>query len=112
MTKLSLPPGSLGLPAIGETLDFFRDGQFGNKRHKKYGPVFKTSLFGQPTTFLKGVEANQFILTHENQYFEVRWPPSLKALLGYSLSLQIGAMHQSRRKILAQAFMPRALSSY
>ncbi len=111
-TELSLPPGSLGLPAIGETLDFFKDGQFGNKRHKKYGPVFKTSLFGKPTIFLKGAEANQFILTHENQYFEVQWPPSLKALLGYSLSLQIGAMHQSRRKILAQAFMPRALSSY
>ena len=110
--KLSLLPGSLGLPVVGETLDFLRDGQFGNKRHKKYGPVFKTSIFGQPTIFLKGAEANQFILTHENQYFQVQWPPSLKALLGYSLSIQIGTMHQSRRKILAQAFMPRALSSY
>jgi retinoid hydroxylase len=110
--KLPLPPGSLGLPVVGETLDFFKDGQFGQKRHKKYGSVFKTSLFGQPTIFLKGAEANQFILTHENQYFQVQWPPSLKALLGYSLSLQIGAMHQSRRRILAQAFMPRALSSY
>lgn len=109
---LPLPPGSLGWPIIGETLSFFRDSQFAQKRHQRYGPVFKTNLLGQPTVILKGAEANQFILTHENQYFQVQWPPSTAALLGNSLALQIGAVHQGRRKLLAQAFMPRALSGY
>ncbi len=107
-----LPPGQMGLPFVGETLQFFRDRNFGSKRHAQYGDVFKTQILGQPTIFVKGAAANQFILTHENEYFQVQWPPSTAALLGDSLATQMGDMHQSRRKLLAQAFMPRALSGY
>jgi retinoid hydroxylase len=109
---LPLPPGSLGWPFLGETLSFFRDSQFVQKRQQRYGPVFRTNILGQPTVILKGAEANQFILTHENQYFQVQWPPSTRILLGNSLAIQIGSAHQGRRKLLAQAFMPRALSGY
>ncbi|MBD3882471.1 cytochrome P450 [Phormidium tenue FACHB-886] len=111
---LSKPiPGSFGLPIVGETLSFFRDSQFAQKRHQKYGAVFKTRLLGSPTLFMQGVEANRFVLTHENQFFEVAWPPSTEALLGnLSLALQTGDVHQNRRKLLAQAFLPRALSGY
>ena len=112
-SNLPLPPGDFGLPLIGDTLSFFRDPNYGAKQHKKYGPIFKTSLLGSPTLFVKGAEANQFVLTNENNYFVVSWPPSTKALLGnLSLALQTGGEHQNRRKLLAQAFMPRALSGY
>jgi cytochrome P450 len=108
-----LPPGNLGLPVIGETIAFFTDRDFAQKRHAKYGPVFKTNLFGQTTVFLQGAEGNRFILSHENEYFQVSWPPSVKQLLGpLSLALQTGPQHMNRRKILAQAFQPRALSGY
>jgi retinoid hydroxylase len=112
IAALPIPPGSQGWPVLGETLSFLRDSQFVQKRHQRYGPVFRTHMMGQPTIILKGAEANQFILTHENQYFEVQWPPSTKVLLGNSLAMQMGAAHQGRRKLLAQAFMPRALSGY
>jgi retinoid hydroxylase len=112
IAALPIPPGSKGWPVLGETLSFLRDSQFVQKRHQRYGPVFRTHMMGQPTIILKGAEANQFILTHENQYFEVQWPPSTKVLLGNSLAMQMGAAHQGRRKLLAQAFMPRALSGY
>ena len=113
VADLPIPPGSFSWPLVGETLQFFRDGQFAKKRHAKYGSVFKTRLLGSPTIFVEGAAASQFILTHENQYFRVQWPPSTKALLGdNSLAMQNGLVHQSRRKLLAQAFMPRALSSY
>jgi retinoid hydroxylase len=112
IATLPIPPGSQGWPVLGETLSFLRDSQFVQKRHQRYGPVFRTHMMGQPTIILKGAEANQFILTHENQYFEVQWPPSTKVLLGNSLAMQMGAAHQGRRKLLAQAFMPRALSGY
>jgi retinoid hydroxylase len=109
----TLPPGSMGLPLIGETIDFFRDRNFATKRHQRYGKIFKTNIFGQPTIFLKGAEGNRFILSNENEYFRVSWPPSVKALLGdLSLALQTGHVHTSRRKLLAQAFQPRALSGY
>lgn len=111
--SLPLPPGNFGLPVLGETLGFLRDAQFAQKRHQRYGPIFKTRLFGKPTIFLKGATANCFIFTHENQNFSVSWPLSTKALLGpLSLALQTGTEHQKRRKLLAQAFMPRALSGY
>lgn len=110
---LPLPPGSFGLPLIGDTIAFFTDPNFGKRKHEQYGPIFKSSLLGNPTLFVKGSAANQFIFSKENQYFQVSWPPSTKALLGnLSLALQTGHEHQSRRKLLAQAFMPRSLSGY
>lgn len=112
-SDLSVPPGELGLPFLGETLQFFRDPNYTNKKHQQYGPIFKTRLLGTETIFVKGSEANQFVLGNENRYFQVSWPPSTRALLGkLSLALQTGGEHQNRRKLLAQAFMPRALSGY
>lgn len=110
---LPLPPGNYGLPWIGETLSFFNDPDFAQQRFQRYGDIFKTRLFGQPTIFIKGTAANRFILTGENQNFVVSWPTSTRLLLGQnSLALQMGDMHQKRRKLLAQAFLPRALSGY
>ncbi|MBD1829621.1 cytochrome P450 [Microcoleus vaginatus GB1-A2] len=110
---MALPPGSFGLPLIGDTINFLQDSQFAKKRQQQYGNIFKTSIFGQPTVFMCGQEANLFVLSNENQYFAVTWPPSTKALLGpLSLALQTGANHQNRRKLLYQAFQPRALAGY
>jgi len=111
-SKLPLPPGQFGLPLLGETLKFFRDSKFAQKRHQQYGDIFKTRLLGIPTIFMRGVAANRFVLT-DDSYFEVTWPPSTRALLGsLSLALQTGNIHQQRRKLLAQAFLPRSLSGY
>ncbi len=108
-----LPLGSFGLPLIGETLSVLQDPLFAQKRHQKYGPVFKTKLYGRPTIFLTGAEANRFVLTHENQYFSNNLPQSTKVLLGpAALSVQTGVEHQQRRKLLSQAFQPRALAGY
>ncbi|CAN7072372.1 unnamed protein product [Brassica oleracea var. botrytis] len=47
-----LPPGSMGFPIIGETLEFMRPHDafqlptFLTKKILRYGPVFRTSLFG------------------------------------------------------------------
>ncbi|HAG83630.1 MAG TPA: cytochrome P450 [Cyanobacteria bacterium UBA12227] len=113
ITSLPLPPGDLGLPLIGETIAFLQDSDFAQKRHKKYGPIFKTHLFGRPTVMAIGAEANRFLLTHENQYFAATWPHTTKVLLGSaSLSVQQGSEHIQRRKLLSQAFQPRALAGY
>lgn len=110
--SLPLPAGRFGLPFIGETISFLRDPNFTENRHKQYGPIFKTHLFGRPTVMLLGAEANHLLLT-ENQYFAISWPHSTKVLLGpASLSVQTGTEHQKRRKLLSQAFQPRALAGY
>ncbi len=48
-----------------------------------------------------------------NENIQVKFPPSIEALLGPSaLSVQTGEIHKNRRQILYEAFQPRALSSY
>jgi cytochrome P450 len=111
--SLPLPPGSFGLPLIGETIGLLRDPNFVDKRYERYGSIFKTHLFGRPTVYMLGAEANRFLLTNENQNFSISWPYSTKVLLGpASLSVQTGDVHQKRRKLLSQAFQPRALAGY
>jgi cytochrome P450 len=112
-TELPLPPGSAGLPVIGETIAFLTDGKFAFKRREKYGEVFRTNLFGRPTVIIYGPEANRFLLTNENKYFAATWPKSTRILLGSaSMAVHTGDFHSSRRRLLYQAFQPRALANY
>ena len=109
-----LPPGSFGLPLLGEILEFVSNTEtFAAKRHDLYGPVFKTKLMNQPTVFAKGAEANKFILTNDSTYFRANSLPSMQMLLGdNSLSMQMGDVHARRRRLLAKAFSPRVLDAY
>ena len=112
-SSLPLPPGELGLPFLGETISFFRDRNFNQKRQAKYGKVYKTSIFGRPNVIMVGAEANNFLFKNENKYVIASWPKSTRVLLGStSLSVRTGDFHTSRRKLLYQAFQPRALTSY
>lgn len=113
MENLQTSQGKLGLPIIGETLNFLLDPDYAIKKKRQYGNVFKTQIFGSPSVFMIGAEANQFIFANESKYFDVNWPASTKALLGSkSLAMQSGHTHTSRRKLMVQAFQPRALASY
>ncbi|KAM0914425.1 hypothetical protein ACQ4PT_011601 [Festuca glaucescens] len=65
--RTNLPPGSLGLPVLGQTLGFLR-AMRGNSldrwvrdRVDRYGPVSKLSLLGSSTVLLTGPAANKFI---------------------------------------------------
>lgn len=113
-TEYPLPPGSLGLPIIGETVSFLRDKNFAKKRQQQYGSIFKTKILGRPTVVMIGPEANQFILSTHMDCFSWRdgWPQSFKELLGRSLFLQEGEEHKRNRKLLMPAFHGVALTSY
>ncbi|MGL6343427.1 MAG: cytochrome P450, partial [Waterburya sp.] len=79
----------------------------------KYGKLYQTSVFGRPTVMMVGSEANTFLFRHENKYVVSTWPKSTKVLLGQaSLAVRNGSFHTSRRKLLYEAFQPRALASY
>ncbi|XP_026412669.1 beta-amyrin 28-monooxygenase-like isoform X2 [Papaver somniferum] len=86
-----LPPGSLGWPIVGETLEFQRLGQCGKsdefpvQRMNKYNrEIFKTHLFGEKTITLCGATGNKFLFTGEKTYVLTWWPNSLKKLFGDS----------------------------
>ena len=112
--NLPLPPGSLGLPWIGETLSFLRDPNFALKRQQQYGSLFKSRIIGQPTVFFCGPEANEFLLSSHADCFSWRggWPDTFKELLGESLFLQEGEEHRRNRRLLMPAFHGKALEGY
>ena len=113
ISSLPLPPGDSGLPFIGETVSFFTDSEFNQKKIAKYGKVYRTNIFGNDTVTMIGAEANNFLLRNENKYVVSTWPKSTRILLGdLSLAVKNGEFHKSRRQILYQAFQPRALDSY
>ncbi|PZO19633.1 MAG: cytochrome P450 [Leptolyngbya foveolarum] len=113
-SPLPLPPGTMGLPLIGETIGFIRDPQFARKRQAQHGSLFKTHILGRPTACFCGPEANEFLLSSHADSFSWRggWPGTFKELLGESLFLQEGAEHQRNRRLLMPAFHGRALEGY
>ena len=111
--SLPEPPGDRGLPLIGETISFFTDSDFSRKKIEKYGKIYQTNIFGNPTAIFIGADANTFLFRNENKYVASTWPKSTRILLGQkSLAVNNGSFHTSRRKLLYQAFQPRALDSY
>lgn len=109
-----LPPGSFGLPFVGETIKFLRDPNFAAKRQAQYGSIFKSRIIGQPTVFFCGPEANEFLLASHADCFSWRggWPGTFKELLGESLFLQEGEEHRRNRRLLMPAFHGKALEGY
>ncbi|BAZ45792.1 cytochrome P450 [Chondrocystis sp. NIES-4102] len=113
LNDLPQPPGNKGLPLIGETISFLNDPDFNQKRIAQYGKIYKTSVFGRPTVMMIGSEANTFLFRNENRYVVATWPKSTRVLLGKaSLAVNHGSLHTNRRKLLYEAFQPRALASY
>jgi retinoid hydroxylase len=109
-----LPPGSFGLPIIGERPRIL-DIDYLMEQYKKHGPVFKTRIlsFGNVAVFL-GPEANRFLLSTGMHHFSWRngWPVTFKSLLGESLFVQDGVEHRAKRKLLMPAFHRDALHNY
>ncbi|KAK9170580.1 hypothetical protein Syun_002720 [Stephania yunnanensis] len=67
-----LPPGRLGWPIVGESLELQglarlgRQGEFIDERRKRYNrDVFKTAILGEKTIAICGAAGNKFIFTSE-----------------------------------------------
>nr|GMD02076.1 cytochrome P450 90A1 [Ipomoea batatas] len=109
--KRHLPPGTFGLPFLGETLQLIsaykteNPEPFVDDRVGKYGAVFTTHIFGEPTVFSADPELNRFVLQNEGRLFEASYPASIANLLGrYSLVLMSGTLHK-RMHSLTMSFV-------
>jgi len=99
--RYKLPPGSLGLPFVGETMQLIsayktdNPEPFIDQRVNRYGSIFTTHVFGEPTVFSADPETNRFILMNEGKLFECSYPGSISNLLGkHSLLLMKGSLHK------------------
>ncbi|CAL1355815.1 unnamed protein product [Linum trigynum] len=99
------PPGSRGLPLIGETLQFmaairsnrgFYD--FVRIRRLRYGSCFKTSIFGSTHVFVSSTESAKAILNNESGRFSKHYIGSIAELVGEK-SLLLCASQQHHKMI-------------
>ncbi|XP_071728954.1 cytochrome P450 87A3-like [Rutidosis leptorrhynchoides] len=96
-----LPPGSMGLPLLGETLQFIAPNQtnwdvhpFFQERMRRYGSVFRTSIIGLKVIVSTDSDLNYKIFQKENQ-FQHWYPDSFSKILGkQNVSTSQGALHK------------------
>ncbi|GMI67759.1 cytochrome P450, family 718 [Hibiscus trionum] len=118
-SKRKLPPGQLGLPLLGETMEFYRAQRsnrlfedFVEPRVAKYGKIFKTSLMGSPTVVVNGAEANRFILSNEFKLVISSWPSSSVQLMGRnSIMEKQGEHHRFQRGLITSSLSYSALET-
>jgi cytochrome P450 len=95
-----------------ETLAFFREGDFAQRRFERHGNVFQTRLLGQPLVFIRGEAAISALLA-QGEACEGWWPTSVRQLLGSrSLANRHGEGHRARRRVVGQLFTAAALRRY
>ncbi|XP_076101812.1 cytochrome P450 26A1-like [Mytilus galloprovincialis] len=115
LSHLPIPPGTLGYPFIGETIEFIRkNDRFYKSRQDKYGSVYRTHVLGRPTIRVSGAHNLRKILMSENSYVSSQWPPSIRKVLGpYALSMMDDIHeHKERKRLLINLFLPDALNDH
>ncbi|PKU67020.1 Cytochrome P450 90B1 [Dendrobium catenatum] len=102
----NLPPGSRGFPLLGETFGYLKPhsattiGKFMELHINRYGKIYRSNLFGEPTIVSADAGLNRFILLNEGRLFECSYPKSIGGILGkWSMLVLVGEMHQSMRMI-------------
>jgi len=112
----TLPPGSDGLPLVGETLAFVKNVfAFIGERRARHGDVFRTHILGSPTVFITGPQHTPTWLDATKIERAGALPGNLLALFGGNadiVPLLDGEAHAQRKRSLLAAFSPAALAGY
>jgi cytochrome P450 len=112
---VKLPPGSSGLPLVGETLPFLSD-MFGfiRARTERHGPVFRSHSLGHHTAFISGPEVCEQWLDENNIQRAGSFPAPVEQLFAGPgiLPLMDGAEHRVRKELVMAAFSREALAGY
>ena len=101
MTAKGLPPGRLGLPWLGETLSIMRSNHgFYQDRLARYGPIFKTRLFGNDFVVFTGHAAFHQFATDPRIERGDADPISIEHMFRGSLALIDGDDHLVRKTVM------------
>jgi retinoid hydroxylase len=108
-------PGSLGLPIVGNIIEFFRDRELLYwKLYWQHGKIHKTSILGNKYVLLIGPEANRLGLKDnaENLSTRLGWKLLQPVLSDDMILLQDGDKHRTSRKLILPIFHQQAIASY
>ncbi|KAL1337012.1 hypothetical protein AAHE18_10G104400 [Arachis hypogaea] len=108
-SKPKLPPGSMGWPYVGETLQLYSQDPniFFASKQKRYGEIFKTHILGCPCVMLASPEGARFVLVTHAHLFKPTYPKSKEKLIGPSaLFFHQGHYHTLIRKLVQNSLSP------
>ncbi|GFS33253.1 cytochrome P450, family 87, subfamily A, polypeptide 2 [Actinidia rufa] len=111
-----LPPGSMGLPLLGETLQFLAPNtssdipQFIKQRVKRYGPIFRTSLVMRPVIVSTDPDLSHFIFQQEGKLFKSWYPDTFTEIFGrQNVGSLHGFMYKYLKNMVLNLFGPESL---
>lgn len=105
-TSAKLPPGSMGWPYIGQTLQLYSQDPnlFFFSKQKRYGEIFKTNILGCKCVMLASPEAARFVLVTQSHLFKPTYPKSKERLIGpCALFFHQGEYHLRLRKLIQRS---------
>lgn len=108
-------PGENGWPIVGNTLTVLRDPLgAADRMYKKYGPVYRSRVFGFTSITLIGPDANELLLFDREKNFSSHggWGPVLDMVFPRGLMLMDFDEHRLHRKALGVAFKPTPMKIY
>ncbi|KAH7405117.1 hypothetical protein KP509_15G057200 [Ceratopteris richardii] len=112
--RKKLPPGSMGWPYIGETLQLYSGStnSFFSLKQKRYGDVFKTHILGCPCVMIASPEAARFVLVSQAHLFKPTFPTSKQRIIGpQALFFHDGPYHAKLRKLVVSSFATEGIKS-
>ena len=114
-----VPPGSLGLPLIGQSIGLLRAMRANTaekwleERIKKYGPISKLSLFGQSAVFIYGQAANKLVFASDGSTISNQQAKSNQMIMGDRNLLELsGEDHKRVRGAIVSFLKPESLKQY
>ncbi|KAK8657188.1 hypothetical protein V6N13_035441 [Hibiscus sabdariffa] len=106
-----LPPGSMGLPVIGESFQFFAPyttsdvSPFIKTRMERYGSLFRTSLVGRKIVVSTDPDVNRFIFQQEGKLVQSWYMDSFDDIVGKENVLTShGFLHKYLRNLVLNLF--------
>ncbi|VFQ86861.1 unnamed protein product [Cuscuta campestris] len=112
---IKLPPGSMGWPYIGQTLQLYAQHPniFYSHKHARYGEIFKTRVLGYSCVMMASPEAVRFVLVTHAHLFKPTYPKSKEDLIGPSaLFFHQGDYHLGIRKMVQRCLSPEAIGTF
>lgn len=108
-----LPPGSMGIPLLGETLQLLIRNPsldlhpFIKTRMQKYGPVFSTNIVGRPVVVTADPKLNNYLFQQEGRVVELWYLDSFQKLFnleGANRPNAVGQIHKYVRGVYLGLF--------
>ncbi|KAE8055261.1 hypothetical protein FH972_012112 [Carpinus fangiana] len=114
--KGKLPPGSMGLPLLGESLQFFSPNTssdvppFIKERVDRHGPIFRTNLVGRPVVISTDPDLNYFVFQQEGHLFQSWYPETFTEIFGrQNVGSLHGFMYKYLKNMVLNLFGPESL---